>query len=292
MELITERRQERFLFTMENSLTDHVTFTFLVTLCALALGMFFPIWAKAATTSRAPTIRLFPTTVVENIKQTGETAKAMEDSLQNIINDLEQQMILYRQSKCDGAEVDPGCDEIVKQLGQKYMEMLNRMEEQLPKMELSVQATSDSLEKRIRQELGRKMTPRGLQKMIAGAGKPVRKTQGRTHAGRLSEKFKKYYELVALSPRSAAGGSLAAVASEIYLDTREVQDFIALTRDEIGRSKLLIELNQIYGLITPEMFEMVAGVKGVIFGEGENGYGIPEPPPGSTKQAYRSPLEM
>lgn len=270
----------------------HGAFAFLIMGCALALGLLFPTWVKAASGSRAPAIRLFPTTVIENIKQTGETAKAMEESLQNIINDLEQQMILYRQSKCDGAEADPGCDAIVKQLGQKYMDMLNRMEEQLPKMEVSVQATGDSLEKRIRQELGRKMTPRGLQKALAGTGTPVRQTRGRTRAGRLSEKFKKYYELVALGPRPAAGGSLAAVASEIYLDTLGVKDLIALTRDEIGRSKLLVELNQAYGLITPEMFEMVAGVKGIIFGEGEGGYGIPDAPPGSTNQAYRSPLEM
>ena len=292
MKRTIEKKHERFRLTRKSALTGHAAFTSLVMACALALGWLYPTWAGATGRSRTPTIRLFPTTVVENIKATGETAKAMEDGLQAIISDLEQQMMLYRQSKCDGAEADPGCNEIVKQLGQKYMEMLDRMEAQLPKMETSVQATSDSLEKRIRQELGRKMTPRGLQKMLGGAGTPINRTRGQTRAGRLSEKFTKYYELVALGPRPGAGGSLAAVASEIYLDAREVKDLIALTRDEIGRSKLLVELNQAYGLITPEMFEMVAGVKGVIFGESEGGYGVPGPPPGSTKQDYRSPLEM
>jgi len=42
-----------------------------------------------------PTIRLFPTTVVENIKQTGDTARAMEEGLQDVVRELEQQMILY-----------------------------------------------------------------------------------------------------------------------------------------------------------------------------------------------------
>jgi len=291
MKPTSKKKREQLMLPWGSDLKEHVPFTFLA--IALALGMLFPILARAATGSPAPTIRLFPTTVVENIKETSETAKTMEESLQSIINDLEQQMILYRQSKCDGAEADPGCDAIVKQLGQKYMEMLNRMEDQLPKMEVSVQATSDSLEKRIRQELGRKMTPRGLQKVLSGAGTPVRQSQSQMRAGKLSEKFKKYYELVALGPRRpAAGGSLATVASEIYLDTREVKDLIALTRDEIGRSKLLVQLNQIYGLITPEMFEMVAGVKGVIFGEGDGGYRIPGSRPDSHKQAHRSPLEM
>lgn len=292
MKPTVNKRNNRLMFTGSSHLRDHAVFVFTAMVCALAFTALFPVFAKAATELRAPTIRLFPTTVVENIKETSETAKVMEESLQSIINDLEQQMILYRQSKCDGAEADPGCDAIVKQLGEKYMEMLNRMEEQLPKMEVSVQATSDSLEKRIRRELGRKMTPRGLQKVISGAGTPVRQTQSRTRAGKLSEKFKKYYELVALGPRPAAGGSLTTVASEIYLDTREVKELIALTRDEIGRSKLMVQLNQIYGLITPEMFEMVAGVKGVIFGEGESGYGIPGPPPDADNPVYRSPLEM
>ena len=38
-----------------------------------------------------------------------------------------------------------------------------------------------------------------------------------------------------MAPRTGSGGSLAAVAAEIYLDTQEVKDLIALTRDEIRR---------------------------------------------------------
>ena len=248
----------------------------------------FPAAAK-----QSPTIRLFPTTVVENIKQTGEAAKAMEQDLQSVIERLNQQEELYLASKCEGAGAEQGCSELAGQLGQSYLEMLNLMETRLPGMEKSVRATNASLEKRIRKELGRKTTPRGLQKLLERT--PQKSTESQRYkrrSGRLSEKFRQYYKLVAMAPRSISGGSLAAVAAEIYLDTQEVQDLIALTRDEISRAKLMIDLDQAYGIITPEMFAMVGRVKTILFGEVGEDEGIPGPPPGSTNADYRSPLEM
>ena len=103
----------------------------------------------------SPTIRLFPTTVVENIKHTGETAKAMEEDLQDVIDRLNQQEELYMASKCEGAGAEQGCGEIVSQLSQTYLEMLNLMDSRLPDMEDSVRATNASLESRIRKEIGR-----------------------------------------------------------------------------------------------------------------------------------------
>ncbi len=97
---------------------------------------------------------------------------------------------------------------------------------------------------------------------------------------------------MATAPRTGSGGSLAAVAAEIYLDTQEVQDLIALTRDEISRAKLMIDLDQVYGIITPEMFEMVGRVKTILFGEDGDLEGIPDPPQGTIESAYQSPLGM
>ena len=246
-----------------------------------------------AVAKTSPTLRLFPTTVVESIKHTSETAKAMEVDLQNVIERLNQQEELYNASKCEGAEPEQGCREISGQLSQTYLEMLNVMESRLPDMEDSVRATNTSLERRIRKELGRKTTPRGLQKLLEKT--PLKSSQPahyRRRAGRLSEKFRQYYRLVATAPRTGSGGSLAAVAAEIYLDTQEVKDLIALTRDEISRAKLMIDLDQMYGIITPEMFEMVGRVKTIIFGETGEEESIPDPPQGSMKAEYRSPLEM
>ena len=260
----------------------------------LGLAVFvFAVRGFPANAKQPPTIQLFPTTVVENIKHTGEAAKAMEQDLQSVIDRLNQQEEIYMASKCEGAAAEPGCSQIAGQLSQTYLEMLNLMENRLPGMEDSVRATNASLEQRIRTELGRKTTPRGLQKLLEAAPQQSKSSpRYQRRAGRLSEKFRQYYKLVALAPRSGSGGSLAAVAAEIYLDTQEVQELIALTRDEISRAKLMIDLDQAYGIITPEMFEMVGRVKTIIFGETGEADGIPDPPPGSAQAEYRSPLEM
>ena len=246
-----------------------------------------------AAANTSPTIRLFPTTVIENIKHTGEAAKAMEADLQGVIDRLNQQEELYTASKCEGAEAEPGCSEIAAQLSQTYLEMLDLMEARLPGMEDSVRATGASLEKRIRKELGHKTTPRGLQKLLERTPqKPAKAPRYNRPSRKLSEKFRQYYNLVAMRPTADSSGSLAAVAAEIYLDTQEVQDLIALTRDEISRAKLMIDLDQAYGIITPEMFEMVDQVKMILFGETGEAGGIPGPPPGSTQAEYQSPLEQ
>jgi hypothetical protein len=250
-------------------------------------------WQTSVLAKTSPTLRLFPTNVVESIKHTSETAKAMEADLQSVIDQLNQQEELYSVSKCEGAESEPGCHQITEQLSQVYLEMLDVMESRLPGMEDSVRSTNTNLEKRIRKELGRKTTPRGLQKLLAKT--PLQSTEPERYKrrpGRLSEKFKQYYRLVATAPRTGSGGSLAAVAAEIYLDTQEVQDLIALTRDEISRAKLMIDLDQIYGIITPEMFEMVGRVKSILFGEVDEFEGIPDPPQGNMESAYQSPLGL
>jgi len=264
-------------------------------ICRLAIFLNFfiiPGGNILAAANTSPTIRLFPTTVVENIKHTGEAAKAMEADLQAVIDRLNQQEELYTASKCEGAEAEPGCSEIAGQLSQTYLEMLDLMEARLPGMEDSVRTTGASLEKRIRKELGHKTTPRGLQKLLERTPqKSVESPRYKRPSRRLSEKFRQYYNLVAMRPTADSSGSLAAVAAEIYLDTQEVQDLIALTRDEISRAKLMIDLDQAYGIITPEMFEMVAQVKTILFGETVEAGAIPGPPPGSTKAEYQSPLE-
>ncbi len=107
---------------------------------------------------------------------------------------------------------------------------------------------------------------------------------------RLSERFKQYYQLVA-SAGSHSDQSLAVVASDIYLDMEETSELIARTREEIARATLMEQLNQSFGIITPEMMEVVGGVKSILFGDAESRVQIAGPPPGSIEQAYRSPLE-
>jgi len=252
--------------------------------------------ASRESLANTPTIRLFPTTVVEDLKQTGNVARDMETGLQEVIGRLDQQQALYLESKCDGAEDDSGCQRLARQIGATYLEMLNIMEERLPDMEHTVNNTRQSLEKGLRNELGKKMTPWTLQEtLIGGNANAAATTASPTLRGRsgmrLSERFKQYYQLVATS--GAKGDqSLAVLASDIYLDMEETTLLIQRTRQEIARATLMEQLNQSFGIITPEMIEVVGGVKSILFGDEQSQALVAGPPPGSIEQAYRSPLEQ
>jgi len=260
---------------------------------SLTISLLVAVQAHAR--NDAPTIRLFPTTVVEDLRQTSSVAKEMENGLQEVIGRLDQQQQLYQESKCDGAEDDPGCQRLAKQLGATYLDMLGIMEQRLPDMEHTVNNTRLSLEKRIRSEIGNKMTSWTLQETLLGGNpqndtaKPAPSMRGRSGM-RLSERFKQYYKLVA-SSSSQSDQSLAVLASDIYLDMDETSILIARTREEIARATLIEQLNQSFGTITPEMMEVVGGVKSILFGDEESNQFIAGPPPASIEQAYRSPLE-
>ena len=108
---------------------------------------------------------------------------------------------------------------------------------------------------------------------------------------RLSDRFKQYFNLVA-AHRDGPAKSLAVVAADIYLDMEEAAQLIAATQEEIGRATLMEQLNQSFGIITPEMIEVVGGVKSILFGDAESTALVAGPPPGSVEQEYRSPLEQ
>jgi len=261
-----------------------------------ALAALATLLVAAPTLANSPTIRLFPTTVVEDLRQTGNVARDMETGLQEVIGRLDQQQQLYQESKCDGAEGDSGCQRLARQIGATYLDMLTIMEERLPDMEHTVNNTRVSLEKGLRNELGKKMTSWTLQETLIGgseaspAAAASPSMRGRSGM-RLSERFKQYYQLVATSG-SQSDQSLAVLASDIYLDMDETSVLIQRTRQEIARATLMEQLNQSFGIITPEMMEVVGGVKSILFGDEESREIVAGPPPGSIEQAYRSPLEQ
>lgn len=261
----------------------------------IVLSALAALLAAPPADANTPTIRLFPTTVVEDLRQTSNVAREMETGLQEVIGRLDQQQQLYLESKCEGAENDPGCQRLAKQLGATYLEMLGIMEERLPDMEHTVNNTRLSLEKRLRSELGNKMTSWTLQETLLGSetggeNAPAPSLRGRSGM-RLSERFRQYYRLVA-SSSSRTDQSLAVLASDIYLDMDETSELIARTREEIARATLIEQLNQSFGTITPEMMEVVGGVKTILFGDESSPMAVAGPPPGTFEEEYRSPLEQ
>lgn len=249
-----------------------------------------------ADASDGPIVRLFPTTVLEDIRETGKVAETMENNLQDVISRLDLQQQLYTESRCAGADEDPGCERIARQLGATYLEMLVTMEERLPAMEDAVNNTRVSLAKRLKQELGQKTTPGSLQDMLLGriekapADKATLPLRGKSGI-RLSSRFEQYYNLVA-TRQGGPSQSLAVIASDIYLDMEEASHLIAATRQEISRATLMEQLNQSFGQITPEMNEVVSGVKSILFGDTALETPIAAMPDRAAETAFVSPLEI
>lgn len=253
-------------------------------------------WAvRPLAAATGPAIELFPSAILEDIKHTSGVAEAMEAGVQEKIARLDQQRQLYIASKCAGAENDPGCAQIARQLGASYLEMLDVMAERLPEMERAVDSTRSSLQYRLRRELGQKSTPWGLQELLLGTppkSDPDHSPALRGRSGmRLSDRFQRYYQLVAHSS-NGNGHTLAVIAADIYLDMEETSRLIALTREEINRARLMEQLNQSFGLLTPQMEEIVAGVKTILFGEAADEVPIAGAPAPETAGAYRSPLAL
>ncbi len=243
-----------------------------------------------------PVMRLFPTTVLEDIRETSEVAEEMENNIQDVISRLDLQQQLFTESQCAGADEDPGCARIAKQIGATYLEMLNTMADKLPAMEVAVTNTRNSLEKRLRIELGQKSTPTMLQDALLGTTSkstsdlnPIA-LRGRSGI-RLSDRFKEYYDLVA-THQNGANQSLAVIAADIYLDMDEATRLLAATQEEISRATLMEQLNQSFGQITPEMSEVVNGVKSILFGENPGEAPIAAAPFLAGDIPFISPLEI
>ncbi len=241
-------------------------------------------WLMATTAFGAltPTLKLFPRDVTDHLKNTGSVAKSMETDLKGVIGNLENQIQLYEASSCQGSD-DPGCQEIARQMGESYQGMLEVMKRSLPGMKSSIIATNKGIEANIRRELGKKTTPRGVQRLLGKQAVP----KIYKHRFSLSKRFAKYHQLISTGARD----NLATLAAEIYLDSNEVIRFIDLMEAEIAQQETVLELGRMYGTITPEMSSTVENVKVLIFGEADVDSSVPEAMGDGVAQ-FRSPLEM
>lgn len=223
-------------------------------------------WAQGS----QPPISLFPTTVVENLRSTGKAAADIETGLEGIVEQIDQQRKLYEDNDCPANSTDPGCITLRKQISETYLDMLKHLEAGLPEIQRTISVTKNDLEKRISTQLGRAITAENLQNMLlnqttSAEESPIKKLQ-RQGSMRLSRRFQQYYQLVRTSAASSQN-SLALMASEIYLDLDEAQNFITLTQQEMQRARILVELDQELGLVSNEMLAVIDGAKAIIFGE-------------------------
>lgn len=264
----------------------------------LTISILLVITPVFGATPSGPELRLFPTTILDDLNQTTRTAEEMEHSLQDVIARLDLQQQLYVESRCEGADEDPGCERIKRQLGAAYLEMLEVMEDRLPDMDKAVNDTLEGLEKQLSIEIGQKTTPHTLQETLLGLSESapgVREAESLLRGERsgfsFSQRFQRLHDLVA-TPQSKSSGDIFLLGAEIYLDLEQASYLIAATRQAIARATLIKQLNQSFGEISPEMSEIVSGVKSILFGEEVDFENHIASKPESEEAIFISPLEI
>ena len=134
---------------------------------ALLLGQ---NWAHAVPGNAVevrPKINLFPTSVVENLSNTSRAARDMENGLYEIVARLDKQKQAYERTGCTDSD-DRGCVQLRKAVRGTYKEMLDLMQASIPEMRGSLDATVNSMGNSLRSEIGRKMTPGDVQRVLGG----------------------------------------------------------------------------------------------------------------------------
>lgn len=250
-------------------------------LLALACGWAIAIGPAQARISEPaevrPKINLFPTSVVENLSQTSRAARDMESGMYEVVAKLEKQKHAYESTHCDNSS-DPGCLQLRKAIRASYKEMLDVMQASIPEMRSSLDSTVDSMGTSLRSEIGRKMTPGDVQRILGGRTASVQgmapvQSKG-SRQGKLSKMFSRYYELVKRGGQQT--DALPVLASQIYLDSMQSLYFLDLIEAEIGSQSTELVLELEWGELTDQISATVGDVKSLLWGDVDQAREIPE----------------
>ncbi len=230
-------------------------------LCLLVM-----VWSLPAFASGAPRINLFPQDVRSLLSETQEASRVMESELSEIVAGYQQQIELYNASKCEGS-ADAGCRQIKGQVADRYKNMLDVMEKHLPVMSRNVEAMTKVMGQTLRSQIGKKMTPFGVQELLNAKERP------RVISGRfsLSQRFARYHKLISANSNQ----TVADLAAEIYLDSNEAGKWMEVILADIQRQKMILDDQSFVFALSDEAIETVESVKSLLFGEDVSS-GVPD----------------
>lgn len=239
----------------------------------------------------APTINLIPVTAVESIKLSAESARALEGSIGQIIDKIDAQKAMYDNAKCEGAVNDAGCDAILSNLNTSYKSLLQALNESLPALSSQLNVTAKSIEKQLRKELGKNMTPVDLQRLVSGKrGQGSRPLQARRNNN--SHNMLKWLGGMAKAISSNGyGDSTAVVASDIYVNMTLAVEQIEAMQMDINQSLATMDTYAAFGQLSPSQLDTVSTVKAMLFGEFEEG-AVPSPIKQEQTETYQLELSL
>jgi len=209
----------------------------------------------------APTINLFPSTVIQDLKNSVRATNDMEKGMEPIIKQMDETMVLFKSANCDGEAGDSGCSQLKKQMQQQYLDLLTQMEGVLPSVEKSIKATNKSLAKSITTKIGKYKTPVQIQREILAGKKPLEEKLVAGKPGKLSTKFRK---LLAIASSKGQSGSTVVTAASFFLETKQSLSLIEQTRAAIAQAKTQAALDLSLGTLSDEMINTVSSVKSIL----------------------------
>ena len=235
---------------------------------ALAMGSSLAAAVPKSSAEVRPRINLFPTSVVENLSETSRAARDMESDMYEVVQRLDKQKQAYESTHCENSD-DPGCIQLRKAIRGSYKDMLDVMQASIPEMRGSLDATVDSMGTSLRAEIGRKMTPADVQRILGGRATTVSglspASSGVSRQGKLSQMFSRYYELVRRGGKQS--DALPVLASQIYLDSMQSIYFLDLIEAEIGSQSTELVLELEWGELTDQITATVSDVKTLLWGD-------------------------
>ncbi len=253
--------------------------------CALLLAANWVFAVDRQPRDARPRVNLFPTSVVESLSETSRTAKDMEGSMYEVVARLDKQKQVYESTHCNNSE-DAGCVQLRRAIRGSYKEMLDVMQSSIPAMRDSLDVTVDAMGNSLRGEIGRKMTPGDVQRILGGRTDSVQgmpaAVSSSNRQGKLSRMFSRYYELVKRGGRQA--DALPVLASQIYLDSMQSLYYLDLIEAEIGSQSTELVLELEWGELTDQISSTVTDVKTLLWGDADQGreileIGLSEPNP-------------
>ena len=235
---------------------------------ALFLGLSAAQAVPTQPLDKRPRINLFPTSVVESLSETSAAALEMENRMYEVVEKLERQSQAYKRTGCEGSN-DAGCLQLRKAIRGSYKDMLEVMQGSIPQMRSTLNSTAGAMGGSLRSELGRKMTPADIQRILAGrpaAGQSgIPQPGSGRREGKLSKMFSRYYDLVRRGGKQA--DALPVLASQIYLDSMQSLYFLDLIEAELGSQSTELVLELEWGELTDQITSTVGDVKALLWGE-------------------------
>lgn len=252
---------------------------------ALAIVLVLP----AGVSAQQPQIELFPSTVIEDLREAGQAAEAFETDMMPAITALQNEMAEYDKLNCRGAVSDSGCMQAERLLGNAYSKFLDSLNEHIPEMLNSMENIKETQGSSISRQIGRGLTPRQLEELISTSGAGVVDDQaeiilkGAGFKGRMSQRFEDYRKLVSSQAvNQQQGGAVLAMIN--YLDAHSSATQLKALQSDLLRQQTELNLPGAWGAPpSDQIMATVSSVQAVLFGESTQNI---DPPTGDSEEEF------